>query len=187
MASQVVLAGVLLMLAAGVQASAQTPPEVTIDSITYGGSGCGFDDTDYALSNDYKTVNFTFDGMVATTDGDRKKACQISFALNYPDGWSFSVGQATANVHFDIVKNSVGIYRTVCYFSGQSGTTMIERKIEGPRVGSLEITEDFQTPLWSDCNSKPNLNMKLEVGVEGEKAVMGLDKFHHVNLLWRQC
>ncbi|GBG68013.1 hypothetical protein CBR_g1133 [Chara braunii] len=190
MARQVVLAVVLLMIAS-VQASAQTPPEVTINYVTYGGSGCGYENTNYVLSNDYKTISFIFSGMAVTTDGspaDKRKACQISFSLNYPDGWSVSIGQVTGSMSVDIAKNSEGIFTTHFYFSGQSGTAIIERKIKGPKVGSFKITDSFLTLLWSECNKAPNLNIKMVVTVEGEEAVMALDKFDPIfNLQWRQC
>ncbi|GBG81873.1 hypothetical protein CBR_g34057 [Chara braunii] len=195
MARQVVLAAVLLLIAAAVLASAQTPTEVTIGWVTYAGNGCNYDNTNWVLSNDYKTVTFMFGGMVATTDGslaDKRKSCQMSFSVNYPDGWSVSIGQATGRGFADIAENSDGIYETHYYFSGQTGTAMVERKIKGPKVGSFEFTDDFLTLVWSECNNAPNLNIKTVVRVEGQKAVMALDsqdtKFQLIfNLQWRQC
>ncbi|GBG93043.1 hypothetical protein CBR_g58377 [Chara braunii] len=183
------------MIVVAVQASAQAPPQVTIRYVIYAGSGCTYENTNYVLSNDYKTATFMFGGMVATTDGslaDKRRNCQMSFSLNYPDGWSVSIGRATGRVFADIAERSEGIYETQYYFSGQMGTAMIERKITGPKVGSFEFTDDFLTLVWSQCNKVPNLNIKTVVRVEGEKAVMALDshgtKFQLIfNLQWRQC
>ncbi|GBG66721.1 hypothetical protein CBR_g68705 [Chara braunii] len=185
----------LLLVVVAVQASAQAPPEVTISYVNYAGSGCNYQNTNYVLSNDYKTVTFMFGGMVATTDGslaDKRKSCQMSFNMIYPDGWSFSIGQATGRGFADIAKDSAGIYESHYYFSGQTGTARIERKIGGPKVGSFEFTDDFLTFVWSECNNAPNLNIKTVVRVEGAKAVMALDshdtKFQLIfNLQWRQC
>ncbi|GBG68037.1 hypothetical protein CBR_g1157 [Chara braunii] len=193
MARQVVLAAVLLMITA-VQASAQTPTEVTIGYVTYAGNGCNYDNN-YVLSNDYKTITFIFDGMVATTDGslaNKREHCQMSFSMNYPDGWSVSIGQATGRGLADIAKNSEGIYETHYYFSRQTGTAMVERKMKVPKVGSFEFTEDFLTLVWSECNNAPNLNIKTVVRLEGTKAMMALDsedtQFQLIyNLQWRQC
>ncbi|GBG66769.1 hypothetical protein CBR_g68755 [Chara braunii] len=185
----------LLLVVVVVQASAQAPPEVTISYVNYAGSGCNYQNTNYVLSNDYKTVTFMFGGMVATTDGslaDKRKHCQMSFNMIYPDGWSVSIGQATGRGFADIAKDSTGIYESHYYFSGQTGTATIERKIGGPQVGSFEFTDDFLTFVWSECNNAPNLNIKTVVRVEGAKAVMALDsqdtKFQLIfNLQWRQC
>eukprot|EP00244_Chara_vulgaris_P001088 TRINITY_DN1171_c0_g1_i8.p2 TRINITY_DN1171_c0_g1~~TRINITY_DN1171_c0_g1_i8.p2 ORF type:complete len:197 (-),score=38.44 TRINITY_DN1171_c0_g1_i8:437-1027(-) len=193
MARWALFAAVLLMMVA-LPASAQ-PSEVTISYVNYQGTGCKWQNTNYALSNDYKTVTFMFGGMVATTDGglaDKRKTCQMSFNINYPDGWSFSLGQATGRGFADIAKHSHGIYESHYYFSGQTGTAIIERKIKGPKVGSFEFTDDFLTIVWSECNKAPNLNIKTVVRVEGKKAVMALDshdtKFQLIfNLQWRKC
>ncbi|GBG81880.1 hypothetical protein CBR_g34064 [Chara braunii] len=191
MARQVVLAAVLLMIAAAVQVSAQTPTEVTIGYVTYAGNGCNSDNTNWVLSNDYKTVTFILGGMVATKDGslaDKRKACQMSLSMNYTDGWSVSIGQATARGFADIPKNSEGIYETHYYFSGQTGTAMAERKIKGPMVGSFEFTDDFLPLVWSKCNNAADLNIKTVV----TSGVVALDfqdtKFQLIyNLRWRQC
>eukprot|EP00244_Chara_vulgaris_P001087 TRINITY_DN1171_c0_g1_i7.p2 TRINITY_DN1171_c0_g1~~TRINITY_DN1171_c0_g1_i7.p2 ORF type:complete len:198 (-),score=32.12 TRINITY_DN1171_c0_g1_i7:437-1030(-) len=194
MAHQAVLAAVLLMIVA-VHANAHTPPEVTISWVNYAGSGCSYENTNYAISNDYKTVTFMFGGMVATTDeglNGKRKTCQMSLNMVYPDGWSVSLGQATGRGFADIAKHSHGIYESHYYFSGQTGTAIIERKIKGPKVGSFEFTDDFLTIVWSECNKAPNLNIKTVVRVEGKKAVMALDshdtKFQLIfNLQWRKC
>ncbi|GBG81877.1 hypothetical protein CBR_g34061 [Chara braunii] len=191
MARQVVLAAVVLMIAAAVQANAQTPTEVTIGYVTYAGNGCNYDNTNWVLSNDYKTVSFMFGGMVGTTDGslaDKRKFCQMSFSMSYPDGWSVSIGQATGRGFGDIPKDSEVIYETHYYFSGQTGTAMVERKIKGPMVGSFEYTDDFRTLVWSECNNAPKLNIKTVVR-PGVMAVDSQDsKFQLIfHFGWRQC
>ncbi|GBG71776.1 hypothetical protein CBR_g9185 [Chara braunii] len=185
----------LLLVGVAVQASAQAPPEVTISYVVYQGSGCNYENTNYVLSNDYKMVTFIFGGMVATTDGlpaGKRKSCQMSFYINYPDGWSVSIGQATARWFADIAQDSAGIYEVHYYLSGQTGTAMIERKIQGPYTGSFEFTDDFRRLVWSECNNTPNLNIKMVVRVEGKKAVMGIDSVDCnpvliLNLQWKKC
>ncbi|GBG68168.1 hypothetical protein CBR_g2719 [Chara braunii] len=188
------VAAVVLTMIAALPASAQ-PPEVTINSVVYAGSGCNYENSNWVLSNDFKTLTFMFGGMVATTDGslaDKRKHCQLSFYLNYPDGWSVSLGQATGRGFADIAKKSKGFYETHYYFSGQPGTAKVERTIKGPQVGSFEFTDDFVTVVWSECNNAPNLNIKTVVRVEGTKAVMALDshdtKFQLIfNCKWKAC
>ncbi|GBG71805.1 hypothetical protein CBR_g9214 [Chara braunii] len=185
----------LLLVGVAVQASAQAPPEVTISYVSYQGSGCNYENTNYVLSNDYKMVTFIFGGMVATTDGslaDMRKSCQMSFYMNYPDGWTVSIGQATARWFADIAQYSAGIYEIHYYLSGQTGTARIERKIQGRYTGSFEFTDDFLTLVWSECNNTPNLNIKVVVRVEGKKAVMAFDSVDCkpvliLNLQWKKC
>ncbi|GBG66767.1 hypothetical protein CBR_g68753 [Chara braunii] len=126
----------LLLVVVVVLASAQAPPEVTISYVNYAGSGCNYQNTNYVLSNDYKTVTFMFGGMVATTDGslaDKRKSCQMSFNMIYPDGWSVSIGQATGRGFADIAKDSAGIYESHYYFSGQTD----KKYKEGNEVAKL--------------------------------------------------
>ncbi|GBG71799.1 hypothetical protein CBR_g9208 [Chara braunii] len=185
-------AALLVMVALPTRAQ---PTEVTISYVTYQGSGCNYENTNWVLSNDYKTVTFMFGGMVATTDAGlagQRKACQMSFNMVYPDGWSVSLGKATGRGFADIAKKSKGIYESQYYFSGQTGTASLARIIPGPQTGNFEFTDVFLTSVWSQCNNAPNLNIKVVVRVEGKKAVMALDsqdtKFQMIfNLQWKKC
>ncbi|GBG68151.1 hypothetical protein CBR_g2702 [Chara braunii] len=193
MARSTFVAAVLLLIVA-LQASAQ-PPEVTISYVTYAGSGCNGENTNYALSNDNKVVTFMFGGMVATTDeglAGKRKHCQMSFNMVYPDGWSVSIGQATGRGFANIAKKSKGHYESHYYFAGQTGTASLAREVPGPQTGNFEFTDDFLTIVWSECNNAPNLNIKVVVRVEGKKAVMALDsqdtRFQLAfNLQWTTC
>ncbi|GBG81069.1 hypothetical protein CBR_g31626 [Chara braunii] len=185
----------LLLIAAASSASALCPPKVTIDYVTYAGTGCSWDNTNYVLSPDYSTVTFIFGGMVATTDGglaNTRKFCQLSFALKYPKGWIFTLGKATGRGFADIGANSLGVYESSYYFSGQTGTPTISRTFYGPQTKSFEATDKFLTMVWSECNNVPNLNIKTVVRVQGQKAAMFLDshdtKFHLAfALFWKPC
>uniref|UniRef100_A0A388LFU6 NADH:ubiquinone oxidoreductase intermediate-associated protein 30 domain-containing protein n=1 Tax=Chara braunii TaxID=69332 RepID=A0A388LFU6_CHABU len=188
------LAAVLLIAAAS-STSAFCPPKVTIDSVTYGGTGCNWQNTNYVFSPDYSTVTFIFGGMVATTDGglaNTRKFCQLSFALKYPKGWIFTLGKATGRGFAAIGKHSLGVYESSYYFSGQTGTCTISRKFYGPQSKSFEATDNFLTMVWSQCNGVPNLNIKTVVRVQGGKAAMFLDshdtKFRLAfGILWKKC
>ncbi|GBG93030.1 hypothetical protein CBR_g58935 [Chara braunii] len=188
------LAAVLLIAAAST-ASADCPPKVTIDYVTYAGTGCNWGNTNYVISPDYSTVTFIFGGMVATTDAglaEKRKFCQLSFALKYPDGWIFTLGKATGRGFAAIGANSLGVYESSYYFSGQTGTPTISRTFYGPQSRSFEATDRFATFVWSQRNSVPNLNIKTVVRVQGRKAAMFLDsqdtKFRLAfAILWKRC
>ncbi|GBG68166.1 hypothetical protein CBR_g2717 [Chara braunii] len=190
----VAMAALLLLIAAAAPARAQ-PSSVTVNWVTYGGNGCSYSNTQYVLSPDWKTLTFLFGGMVATTDeglANKRKACQMSISLNYPDGWSCTLGQVTGRGFADIAKDSKGIYETHFYFSGQTGTPSVTRKLKGELVANFEHTDSFSTQVWSQCNNVPNLNIKVVVRVEGKKAVIALDSadtnfelIYYLN--WKEC
>ncbi|GBG66787.1 hypothetical protein CBR_g68775 [Chara braunii] len=192
--STVIMAALLLLIAAATPALAQ-PPSVSINWVTFGGTGCSWSNSNYVYSSDSKTITFIFGGMVATTDGvlaDKRKACQISMSVNYPDGWSYTLGQVTGRGFADVAAGSKGVYETQFYFSGQTGTPSVSRTLTGKYVDSFEFTDYFTTSVWSQCNNTPNLNIKSVVRVEGSKAVMALDssdtKFQLVYYFnWKQC
>ncbi|GBG85219.1 hypothetical protein CBR_g39785 [Chara braunii] len=180
--------------------SAVTPafagaPELTISSIIFAGSGCSYSDSTIALSPDYSSITLVFDNMIATTDAGSKglrKFCQLSLSLDYPRGWSVTLGSVTGSGFLDIAKGSKGVYETQFYFSGQPGTPTITRTFPGPQTGNFKITDSFLTLVYSKCNVTPNLNIKLVVSVEGSKAVVGLNssdlKFSLIfGLLWKNC
>ncbi|GBG66780.1 hypothetical protein CBR_g68766 [Chara braunii] len=193
-ASAVAMAALLLLIAAATPALAQ-PASVTISGVTFGGNGCSWSNSEYSYSSNSKTITFIFGGMVATTDGgleDRRKVCQISMSISYPDGWTYTLGQVTGRGFADIAKGSQGIYETHFYFSGQTGTPRVSRILPGKFVDSFEFTDDFSTSVWSQCNNTPNLNIKSVVRVEGSQAVMALDssdtKFQLVYYFdWKEC
>ncbi|GBG66688.1 hypothetical protein CBR_g68672 [Chara braunii] len=154
------------------------PPLVTIDSVTFTGSGCNWGNTNYVLSNDYKVLTVMFGGMIATTDSGlagKRKNCQISLGLKYPDGFSFTLGKVTGRGFADIGNSSTGTYQTSYYISGQTGTSYATRTIQGKFTGNYEFTDILPRIIWSNCNNAPNLNINSEVRVDGKKAVMTLD------------
>eukprot|EP00244_Chara_vulgaris_P008352 TRINITY_DN3267_c0_g1_i2.p1 TRINITY_DN3267_c0_g1~~TRINITY_DN3267_c0_g1_i2.p1 ORF type:complete len:202 (-),score=35.19 TRINITY_DN3267_c0_g1_i2:783-1388(-) len=191
------LAALLLIAATALPASAHhhCPAKVTISSVNYAGTGCNWENTNYVLSPDYTTVTFMFGGMVATTDGglaEKRKFCQISLGMDYPKGWSFTLGQATGRGYADIGSGSTGIYETHYYFSGETGTAKVKRVISGPTKEDYEFTDYFVTLVWSKCNNVPNLNIKTVVIAEGRKAAMMLDsidsKFKLLFAIrWKRC
>ncbi|GBG71793.1 hypothetical protein CBR_g9202 [Chara braunii] len=187
---------VATVLSAASSASAGgAPPKVSIRGLTFAGTGCSWSDSNYAFSNNYQTVTFIFGGLVATTDSGlagRRKFCQLSFYLDYPNGWSFTLGQVTGRGFASIGKGSKGVYETQFYFSGQTGTPTVRRTIYGKQEGNFEFTDKFLTFVYSQCNSAPNLNIKSVVRVEGKKAVIGLDssdtKFQlKFACIWKKC
>eukprot|EP00244_Chara_vulgaris_P006902 TRINITY_DN25_c0_g1_i13.p1 TRINITY_DN25_c0_g1~~TRINITY_DN25_c0_g1_i13.p1 ORF type:complete len:199 (+),score=30.21 TRINITY_DN25_c0_g1_i13:119-715(+) len=184
-----------VVLCAATSAQAGAPPKVTIRDVVYGGTGCNYQNTNLAFLNNYQTVTAIFGGMVATTDSGlpgRRKFCQLSFYLDYPNGWSLTLLQVTGRGFCEIAKYSKVYYETQYYFSGQQGTATVRRTISGPQLGNFEFTDKFLTLVYSQCNSAPNLNIKTVVRVDGKKAVMGVDssdtKFQLLfACIWKKC
>ncbi|GBG66743.1 hypothetical protein CBR_g68728 [Chara braunii] len=188
---------VVSLLSAAVPASAK-PPKVTIESVTFMGSGCNWQNTNYVLSNDYSTVTFIFGDMIATTDGglaNRRKNCQASLGLKYPKGWSLSLGSVTGRGYGKLDKGVEGTYQTSYYFSGQTGTAYAKRTLNGQLELNYEYTDVFGLLVWSQCNNVPNLNINSEVRVDGpagRNGIMTLDstdkKFKLIyRLNWKTC
>ncbi|GBG88494.1 hypothetical protein CBR_g47964 [Chara braunii] len=195
MAHQVVRAALLLLVIVAVEASAPPPRGVTIGYATYQGTGCNYYNSNLFRSDDYTTVGFLLDGMVAATSSlaARRANCAISFSLHDPGGRSVAITKATVSGFADINHDSRGTYEVKYCFAGQTGTATIERKIEGPYVGSFKYTDDFLTVVSSECSNAVNvLNVKTVVRVDGPKALMGMDgndnKFKiSLNLRWSRC
>ncbi|GBG79069.1 hypothetical protein CBR_g28784 [Chara braunii] len=187
----------LLLLAASARPARALgrQPEVPITSVTYGGTGCSWDNTNYVLSPDYRSVTFIFGGMLVTTDGsfaDRKKFCQVSLGLDFPDGWCTTVPKVTGRGFADVERGSKIIYEFVYYLSGQPGTAKVQRTIKGPAKRIVEFREHFSPIVRSQSNGAVNLNVKILATAEGSKATnigdSDDDKFRlGLSFKWKRC
>ncbi|GBG75450.1 hypothetical protein CBR_g20081 [Chara braunii] len=171
------------------------PPSVTIQSVTFMGSGCSWSNANYYLSADYKVLTFMLGGMVATTDSGlagKRKNCQISVGLKYSDGFSYSLATVTGRGFADIACRSTGTYQASYYVSGQTGTASASRTIAGKFTGNYEFTDKVSRVISSNCNNATNLDIDSEVRVDGKKAFMTLDSLDQKFVLqyrlnWTTC
>ncbi|GBG91285.1 hypothetical protein CBR_g52170 [Chara braunii] len=189
---------VILQLAG--QGSAVSPPpgSVTIDSLTFGGSGCPYDGVDYVLSEDLKAMTMKFTKFIATTHksaAHRTRRCQISVNLSYPEGFAVGLGSVTFSGYAKLDRGVSGSIKAFYYFSGQAGTARITRKIQGPLDDNLEYRDGFGSALYSTCGSnKQTLSVGLEVTVKPGKKPKGAGGIIRVeallnawDLVWEQC
>eukprot|EP00244_Chara_vulgaris_P013175 TRINITY_DN734_c0_g1_i1.p1 TRINITY_DN734_c0_g1~~TRINITY_DN734_c0_g1_i1.p1 ORF type:complete len:198 (-),score=28.98 TRINITY_DN734_c0_g1_i1:512-1105(-) len=174
------------------------PPKVTIEYVTFQGSGCNWDNTNYDYSSDSTVVTFLFGGMTATTDSGvagKRKNCVMSFKLSYPNGWSVSMAKVTGRGYAKLDDGVTGAYQASYHFSGQTGTARCKHEATGPMDSNFEYTSRFTDVVWSQCNSAPNFNLNVEVRVDGPPDAEGLvtvdtvdNKFKLLCYLeWNKC
>ncbi|GBG79070.1 hypothetical protein CBR_g28785 [Chara braunii] len=187
----------LLLLAASARPARALgrQPEVPLTSVTYSGTGCSWDNTNYVLSQDYRIVTILFGGLLVTTDGslpDRRKTCQVSFELDVPDGWCSAVPKVTGRGFADVEAGSKIIYEFIYYLSGQPGTDSVRRIIKGPAKRIVEFRQHFSPIVRSQSNGAVILNVKIVATAEGSKATnigdSDDDKFRlGLSFKWKSC
>jgi hypothetical protein len=152
-------------------------------------------------------VTFGFDGFQTyvgpgTTIKDHTHNCQLHLGLNYPQGYSFSVIDATYHGYAQLDAGTSATFYSTYYFSASAAqTTTTTSSIAGGGVwaaGQVYTKED-QTPniVKSPCGASSailNVNNRIALsstqsGASGEvtddDATVALT--HQVLVQWYQC
>jgi len=154
--------------------SAPDPSQVTIQSISYGGSGCPQNSVGEFLSADRSTFTLMFDGFAAqigptTQPSDARKYCQINLDLQYPAGFQFSVLSTTFRGYAALQTGVNATLSALYYFSGPNQASVRTSTVfQGPNTLNYDVPSDvgFTSVVWSPCGANWPLNLGTSVAVE---------------------
>lgn len=101
------------------------PSGVTIEGISYAGSGCNAGSVAGAISSDLSTVTLLYDSFIAQAGAgiqpaEARKNCQLNLQLKLPQGWQFSVFKADYRGYAFLQQGDKGVIKSTYYFSGDS-------------------------------------------------------------------
>lgn len=147
------------------------PTQVTINSISYGGTGCPQGSVGSFISADHSTFTLIFDSMVAsigsgTTITDNRKNCQLNINLQYPSGFQYSVLSTTFRGYSYLQNaNVTGVQQATYYFSGSTAQASTSTTFNGPQDGDYEVSDSipFTSTIWSPCGQALPLNINSQV------------------------
>jgi hypothetical protein len=207
-AISLLLAAVNALPAAG-DHSVDVPPgspsghEVTIEGISFAGTGCPAGSVAGQLSSDLTTVTLLYDRFVAQAGAgipasEYRKNCGLNVKIKYPSGWQFSVFKADYRGYAYIPKGATGTCKATYYFSGQSKQTSSTLTLKGLFDDNYLKTDEFgvESTVWSPCGQEGLLNINSEVRLapfdSNTAALLTVDstdlKFTQVHYLqWQQC
>jgi len=179
------------------------PSQVTIQSISYGGSGCPQNSVGQFISDDKETFTLIFDDMVASIGGgvastETRKNCQINLNLHYPTGFQYSVLSTTFRGYASLDAGVSGTQSATYYFSGSNTQATATQPFKGPVNADYATPESipFASAVWAPCGASLPLNINTQVRLTSTKSTaQGLltqDSLdgkitYVVGLSWRQC
>jgi hypothetical protein len=187
----------------GDEGSTPSGHDVTVEGISFAGTGCPAGTVAGQLSSDLTTVTILYDSFVAQagegiSPTDYRKNCQLNVKLKYPSGWQFSVFKADYRGYAYIPAGASGTCKATYYFSGQSKQTSSSMVIKGEFDDNYLKTDEFdiESTVWSPCGEEGLLNINSEVRItpldSKAPALLTVDstdlKFTQVHYLqWEKC
>ncbi|KUJ16984.1 uncharacterized protein LY89DRAFT_646060 [Mollisia scopiformis] len=157
------------------------PSQVTINSISYGGTGCPQGSVGSFISTDRTTFTIIFDTFVASLGTgvavtENRKNCQLNVNLQYPSGFQYSVLGTTFRGYADLTAGVNGVQSATYYFSGSSTQASSSTTFKGPTSGDYEVSDSipFASTIWSPCGAALPLNINSQVRLTGPSSGSGL-------------
>jgi len=157
------------------------PTKVTINSITYGGTGCPQGTVGSFVSADGTTFTIIFDTFVASLGAgiavtETRKNCQLNVNLQYPSGFQYSVLGTTFRGYASLTAGVTGVQSATYYFSGSSIQASSSTTFKGPTSGDYEVSDSipFTSTIWSPCGAALPLNINSQVRLTGPTTGSGL-------------
>ncbi|KAE8443987.1 hypothetical protein EG329_001116 [Mollisiaceae sp. DMI_Dod_QoI] len=162
-------------------ATGPNPSQVTISSISYGGTGCPQGSVGSFISSDRTTFTIIFDSFVASLGSgvavtENRKNCQLNVNLQYPSGFQYSVLGTTFRGYSDLTSGVTGVQSATYYFSGSSTQASSSTTFKGPSSGDYEVSDNipFSSTIWSPCGAALPLNINSQVRLTGPSTGSGL-------------
>ncbi|GBG83109.1 hypothetical protein CBR_g36727 [Chara braunii] len=198
------LAMAVLLLNAVAHIDAQdAPPDVSIEGVTFEGTGCDESNTVHDVSVDKKAVTFMFRNFTAILGIRHESYCHIQLKLQSTNGWELVSAETIGRGFADLGDLVVGSHRLTSYISGltrKSKASKSTTQIRGPFTDDYEVSEHFEQLGYGvmaksarTCLEPNAVNIKsfLKVkGPKGAKGVMSVDSTDTqvaIKLVWRRC
>ncbi|KAJ3391539.1 hypothetical protein HDU92_008988 [Lobulomyces angularis] len=182
-------------------APAASQPAVSIDSITYGGSGCPQDSLSNFLSDDKTKFTLTYTSFKASISPgsvptEARRSCQINAIFKYSPGWQFSLSTVQYKGSVELQQGVSGMHSGLYYFQGSTEQSSTSKNFQGPlALQSYAEESSFANKVWSDCTGTTNLNIKTNVAVTGANGLSGhmsndiitFASTQSYGVTWREC
>ena len=193
-----------------VDPSAPNPSEVTINSFTYAGSGCGAGTAATNLSADKKALTVLFSQFMASVGPGvdpllSRRNCQINIDLQAPAGFGYSLVTLDTRGAVTLEPSVSGTLRATYHFQSSQEDRVFEHVLTGPldedfvvRDQAAVETDVPETYLWSSCegasrsltiNSVIEMDNGLNPLASGVMTVDSIDGelTHQYGIKWRKC
>jgi len=151
-------------------ASGPDPSKVTINSISYGGTGCPQGSVGSFISADRLTFTLIFDSFVASIGPgvpitSSRINCQLNIDLEYPSGFQYSVLGTDFRGYAGLDSGVTGIQSAMYYFSGSVAQASTSTTFKGPLDTDYLVSDTvpFNSTIWSPCGVALPLNVNSQI------------------------
>ncbi|TYK53294.1 DUF4360 domain-containing protein [Actinomadura decatromicini] len=173
-------AAALAMTAASVTPAAASehllahgPTGITIDVISYNGSGCPKDSASPAIASSADSFTVTYAKYIAQAGGtvspvEARKSCQLILNVHVPHGFSYAVSTTEHRGYASLLSGASGTQVASYYFMGHPETAETSHPLTGPIKKNWQFNDavTFTQLVWSPCGEERFFNIKTEVRVE---------------------
>lgn len=180
--------------------------EISMEGISYQGSGCPAGSVASNLSPDAKAMTLLFDRYIVETQAatrptrfapERKttKVCKVDVRMRVPSGWSFGIFYVDFRGFADLQSNTLGIQRAAYHFGGRK-LLVGDYRLRG------EYSDDYfyryfvpvSSLVWSPCDISKwkDLRINTSITVRGGLGQMTVDSIdgeltQQYAIAWRRC
>ena len=146
-----------------------SPGDVTIEKVSYAGSGCRAGTASVTISLDKTTVTILFDEYEATIGpgakfSDQVKNCNINFLVEYPPGFQYTLYK-NDYTGYALLEPGVTAKQTSSYwFAGFVGNKpTFQSTWKGPYNSDYTFTDTLASLVYSPCGTETTLNLNTQL------------------------
>jgi hypothetical protein len=176
-------------------ADAPPPGSVSIQSFSYGGSGCPQGSVGSMITPDQTQIELLFDKFAAELDTKKttfgsQANCSVSFELKYPSGWSVSWDRVEQSGSVNLSGGAQGQIRSRFYIPGNGGFD-VTRIYDFPAndVEDYTVLQNSISDVFTQCGAQVPLDVNTQVRVYGTPTGYNTVTIvaNILHLTWRPC
>ncbi|KAJ3269050.1 hypothetical protein HDV01_001919 [Terramyces sp. JEL0728] len=159
-----------LALSALVAAQLPDPSQVTIQSISYAGTGCSPGTVVPVMAEDATSFTLIMSQFVASSGPgtkvtDNRKNCQINLKMLYPQGFSYTITTVDYRGYVQLPNGISAQQKSTYYFTGETQQVSSQTTFVGPQNKDYLATDtiDVAAYVWSPCGQVLPGNINTQV------------------------
>ncbi|KAK3368311.1 hypothetical protein B0H63DRAFT_441561 [Podospora didyma] len=180
--------------------SAVAPSSVRVLGVSLLGSGCPAGSADVQIDATKTLLEVTFSTYVVQTGpgtmaADWRKNCKLTINMAYDEGFQFATTGTDMIGFAQIPKGSKGLCTNTFDFTGVSGQSYYQVKLEGEMEGPFKLHSDVDSTSWSQCGGTTaimNMNTQCNISPTKQQALIAVDRISgkvtvNVSVAWKKC
>ncbi|PUU75413.1 hypothetical protein B9Z19DRAFT_928003, partial [Tuber borchii] len=146
------------------------PSQVSIEGITYAGTGCKAGSVAISHASDYQTLTLSFDSYVASIGpgvpfAEKRKNCNLNVNIHYPPGYQYTLYKIDYTGFADLQTGVSASQTSNCWFAGRFTPWYFQTSFTGPYTKTYTFTDTLasESLVWSPCGASHTLNCNTQL------------------------